>query len=853
MILKSIFKRLVIVLLALSVLSGCVSEKGTTETVNTEKLTLVKNGKSDYVIYIPPETTGSVRLAARELRNYIKKTTGAVLETTSQLPKGQFICLGFCGATKKAGLSMDGVMEEGFNISVRNGNIFIYGSDTPDGGHTPNGGISRGTLLGVYAFLEKFLGVRWLCPGPLGESVIKKNNILIPEVSIIGNPAFLKRHMNPARGWADQRQAMEWHRRMRLGGSLGIQYGHAWQHAFKKDELGKLAKRHPKWFAEIDGKRSIPSGQFKICTSNPEVIKYMAEYIDESFKKFPWYKGWMASPNDGAGFCECADCQRLDDQPLPKIFGQAQYTRRILNYYDELAKQVAKEWPDKWVCGYVYQCYMLPPEPPVKMAENVFLMFAPSFNYGIRFYVPEVRNEWHKLVSAWSDAIPGRWGYYDLPNQFFMGQVAAPQPPCTAILNEMLPALKKAHATALTIYSTTNWRSGGVLNYVNARMAWDPELDADELCGEYCRRAYGEAGAHIKRIYDLLEKEYQAFMLNNPDQGYVISPKALECIYGRNFPRLEKIFIDGWGREVSPKQRKRLELFKIDMIGLYRALKSMDMLPKIEKISAFDIADEEYAQLREKYGIKQTDSTADSLTQAVVRGKFDIADIKSSNDYKEITPKYHSMRRQLLAVQSPLDNEITIPVKVREYGSHSMSYQVFDANGKTIKADKIFKEGEISFFARENQLYFIIITSLGVSLDLSGVRHAWHTRSHKLDRAFTDGFLFALYKNVSPLKMYFYVPSGSTQFSVVVKSSTWNERAFATLYDPDGKETALFEFPADCKDATVKKIINAGKHSGKVWLLEANTDGAATYYIFLEDGLSGWFSLDPQNMLIFKN
>lgn len=34
--------------------------------------------------------------------------------------------------------------------------------------------------------------------------------------------------------------------------------------------------------------------------------------------------------------------------------------------------------------------------------------------------------------------------------------------------------------------------------------------------------------------------------------------------------------------------------------------------------------------------------------------------------------------------------------------------------------------------------------------------------------------------------------------------------------------------------------------------LEAGTDGAATYYAFLEDGFSGWFSLDPQNLLILK-
>lgn len=152
---------------------------------------LVENGKSKFVILLPSSALKSVKLAAKELQTYVLKTTGAKLAISTSSKAANFISLGRKNA-EKANLSMDGIKMEGFRIFAKNGKIYIYGNDTMDGKYTPLGGFSRGSLFGTYAFLEKFLKVRWLAPGKDGESIIKNQNITVPDVDIIENPALDK-------------------------------------------------------------------------------------------------------------------------------------------------------------------------------------------------------------------------------------------------------------------------------------------------------------------------------------------------------------------------------------------------------------------------------------------------------------------------------------------------------------------------------------------------------------------------------------------------------------------------------------------------------------------------------------
>ena len=81
--------------------------------------------------------------------------------------------MGACNATKRV-VDLAQLQPEGFVIKSDGNDLFIVGRDTTDGGLEV-----AGTHYGVSEFLERFVGVRWLMPGPLGEVVPKQPTLRI--------------------------------------------------------------------------------------------------------------------------------------------------------------------------------------------------------------------------------------------------------------------------------------------------------------------------------------------------------------------------------------------------------------------------------------------------------------------------------------------------------------------------------------------------------------------------------------------------------------------------------------------------------------------------------------------------
>ncbi|MHC4404763.1 MAG: hypothetical protein ACYTG0_34360 [Planctomycetota bacterium] len=103
--------------------------------------------------------------------------------------------LGDNAASRAAGLSVEDIPADGFRIVTRADNVYILGPDTAEGLRTPAGGSSTGTRNGTYAFIERFLGVRWLVPGKGGDYVPKSPSITVPETDLVDAPFFLNRRV----------------------------------------------------------------------------------------------------------------------------------------------------------------------------------------------------------------------------------------------------------------------------------------------------------------------------------------------------------------------------------------------------------------------------------------------------------------------------------------------------------------------------------------------------------------------------------------------------------------------------------------------------------------------------------
>ena len=112
--------------------------------------TLFDNGGTDYKIVIAQDAGQSEQFAAAELAKYLKQISGADFQITPPSDdSAKQIIIGFDASSKYIKFKLPPIGDEDFMIFNQSDRIFILG------------GKKRGTLYGVYTFLEEILDCRW--------------------------------------------------------------------------------------------------------------------------------------------------------------------------------------------------------------------------------------------------------------------------------------------------------------------------------------------------------------------------------------------------------------------------------------------------------------------------------------------------------------------------------------------------------------------------------------------------------------------------------------------------------------------------------------------------------------------
>lgn len=567
-------------------------------------LVIASRSRSSFSIYVATNAANSIKKAAIDLQHVLEVSTGAKLAVTN-IPVSPMICLGDNEESHRAGLFAESLSAEAFIITVKKGNLYILGKDWGD---IPppirKNGFSCGTMNGVYEFLERFIGARWLIPGDIGEDIPQCKAVVVPAGTMIqGAPVIEGRHLPYIQNRCDN--VSEWSRRMRLGGALDLETGHVWQSLLPDSVL----TNHLEYMALVKGKRvrpDVPGAEpCKFCTTNPDLIKVFAEAIMAEISKHPEQKSFSISPSDGYGFCECSRCTALDE-PCDWEGWKLTYkdwksiTRRILTFYNAVARIVAERYPDKILCGYVYAMYTYPPLEQMKLDPHLFLVLAPRPYYGCTLYRPELQAEFPKLLHEWQVITQGRLGYYDLPTlmteKYF--SVGTPQPPGRSILKCIFPVLGREKLKYIYFYGFGAWGYGALHNYVVARLMWDPARDVDELCDEWLRRAYGGGAAPMKRLYDLLETELGNYKRGH-NANYRLLPEIVHSVYLKIFPEIERLYSQAMAAPKTELQQKRLAMFGDNLILLHWNLRKANLLEAPQK-SMFYRSDDEFRKFAER-------------------------------------------------------------------------------------------------------------------------------------------------------------------------------------------------------------------------------------------------------------
>ena len=218
--------------------------------------------------------------------------------------------------------------DEGFTYKIVGHDLIIHG------------GRHRGTMYGVFSFLENELGVRWYTPNV--TVVPKKKRYKLPSLNHSERPAMKVRFTDYYATTVGGTK-VEWSARnkenMKFVGqenAYGDLYGFNRSHTMGIFvPASKYFAKHPEYFALKGGKR-ISNGQ--LCLSNPDVLQICIKELKNDIETRPTALFHSLSQNDSYDYCECDHCEAIEER-----FGG--HSGLIIWFVNQVADAIKIDYP----------------------------------------------------------------------------------------------------------------------------------------------------------------------------------------------------------------------------------------------------------------------------------------------------------------------------------------------------------------------------------------------------------------------------------------------------------------------------------------------------------------------------
>lgn len=542
--------------LSIALTALCVS------TLQAATFSLTEAGHPKAQIVTGADAPETVQFAAKELKAYVQKMSGAELPIVeAPTPGTPSIRLGPAARDVLPAEALTDIQRDGYLITVVNGDLCIVGLDDA-GAQTdivallargvthdmPAWDFHRGTLYGVYRLLEQF-GVRWFLPGAFGERIPET-----PSLSFTGeireNPHFISRTVGYLSMWVGnyfdksekkitvmpgERDAIGftpaenrmWELHMR-GATFQIPLNHNPDNLRWVERFGQT---HPEYFALLPDGRScqgLGHDQGHLCYTEPGVIResvadiraYAAGEPSEArglsrlhrITKQPQYasnRGWPDQiaygnffsllPHDGFRPCTCPACQAKIPEDVP--YYNQKHTRLIWDFVAQCAQAV----PEMNVVCLAYGSSALPYPDMPKLPTNVVVGFT-TMTHPTSLYYKDSFQRWEALVKQWAGLTHGNLAYWQhyLASNRNADNVGMPEH--TPEMYARVARVMAQHGNHVFCEQMADSIMFEVFNrYLLLKLFYDPSLDERALFRDYLERFYGPAGDGIGEIYADIE------------------------------------------------------------------------------------------------------------------------------------------------------------------------------------------------------------------------------------------------------------------------------------------------------------------------------------------------------------
>jgi hypothetical protein len=478
-------------------------------------------GNSRYRIVIPSAASAHELKAAQVLQDYLLQISETALPVISA-DKGKSPYEIVLGQNERldelnTNIHLNELQRDGFIIKTDSLRLIIAG------------GSEKGTLYGVYTFLEKYLGCRMYSPKV--KVIPEQKRIVLNEIDDVQIPVITFRTTHYRCTW-DEEYA-DWHKLSHAPDGSRPDWG-MWVHTFHALVPPDVYfKDHPEYYSLVDGKR-IPT---QLCLANSEVLEITVQNLRKRIAENPEATYWSVSQNDNRNYCTCDRCRAIDER-------EGSPSGSIIHFVN----QVADQFPDKMISTLAYEYGRKAPK-TLRPRPNVNIMLC------------SIEADRHKPItedSASADFVRDvqEWGkiaddiiVWDYVIQF--SNLLSPFPN----LQVLQPNIRFFAENGVTaMFEQGNREVGGefaeLRAYLIAKLLWDPDADVNMLMDDFLKGYYGQAGPYIRQYIDemretLLHSGARLRIFGSPNEASTsyLTPELI-ARYTRSFDQAEAAVAD---------------------------------------------------------------------------------------------------------------------------------------------------------------------------------------------------------------------------------------------------------------------------------------------------------------------
>ncbi|MCJ8014192.1 DUF4838 domain-containing protein [Paenibacillus sp. KQZ6P-2] len=489
---------------------------------------LVDKGATNWTIVVGEQASPSEIYAGSELQKYLQEISGVTvpIKNDEGPVSANEIVVGFNLHMSDLASSIDfeRLGNDGFVIRTIENRIVIAG------------GALRGTLYGVYTFLESFLGCRWF--SSTVSRIPKRSRISVGNMDIEQVPVL--EYREPFFFCAFDG---DWAARNKSNGNFPnleerhggkTEYTSLFVHTF--DHFIPVKEHfdtHPEYFSEVNGERIADRTQ--LCLTHPDVLDLMIVKVKEYLDQHPETRILSVSQNDWYNPCQCEACRAVDDH-------EGSYSGSLIHFVNKVAEAIEQDYPEVAIDTLAYQYTRKPPK-FVRPRHNVIVRLCSiecCFAHPLETCqeLASFRSREESGASFAQDLIG--WGkvcervyIWDYVTNFSNYVMPFPN---IRVLQPNIQFFIRNHVKG--IFEQGSYEKGGggefaeLRAYVISKLLWDPEYNVDIAINEFLTGYYGIAAAPLRQYIDMLhdkvEQEHIHTGIYDPPTSEYLSKELIE-------------------------------------------------------------------------------------------------------------------------------------------------------------------------------------------------------------------------------------------------------------------------------------------------------------------------------------